>query len=471
VKIALVYPSIYSAGFNTGGAPVLFSQSHAGLATLSAVCKKEGFRDIKLIDLRAFAGWESVRSGLRAYAPDVIGITMMSPDFEYAMKFIDAAKEECPRAKIVAGGMHPTVMTEEVESNPKIDHIMTGEGETKFIELLRALDAAKPYPRLIKGELADVDKLPFIDRELFDFLELPYDFFLELPFATILAGRGCMYNCHFCSPAGKLMHGYRIRRRSVGNVIEELSYLKETYGIKSFQFWDDCFTEDPRWVDEFCAVYIRKKIGMPFVCQTRADIICKRPDMMRKLSRTGLKMASIGFESGSDRLLKFINKGTTVKMNIKAAAICKRAGVKIWAYHMYGLPTETREESLQTVKMIRKISPYRSSAAFFTPHPGSFLFDYCRKNDLSLIDHHDNFVRFPEEDKAKIKGIDYEHLRMCARASKEASFAVKARIRIERVLWHKKNKAFRLKFTELAKKDPSTNKMALLRQAHSEGKM
>ena len=469
MKIAFVYPAIFGSGFNTEKKDILFEQIHEGLAGLGAVCKKEGFKDITLIDLRLLEGWDDFAEKIRQLAPDVAGVTMMSPDYPYATRCIDIIKDLDPRIKIIVGGHHPTIMTQEVADNPKVDHIVTGEGEAAFPVILKDIEAKRPVARIIEGRRPDLDTLPFIDRELFDFLELPYDFFLPLPFVTVLAGRGCSYNCSFCAPASKIMHGDRMRRRSVDNVMNELSYLRDTYGIKSIQFWDDCFTESRDWVMEFCKAYRKNGFRQPFVCQTRADIVCKNPEMIKELKKAGLVMASIGFESGSDRILKFLNKGTTVAQNLQAAAICKRLAIKIWAYHMLGLPGERPEEAKDTVRMINRIKPYRSSAAFFTPHPGSALHAYCRKNDLSLIGDHDNFVMFPEVDKPKIKGIDYALMRRLAGISKRPSLSVKVRIRIERVFAHKKSKAFRVKLLEALKEHPGMNKMAVLRIAHKKG--
>jgi len=471
VKIVFVYPAITDSGFNVEGKPILFNQIHHGLCYLSAVCKKEGFSDIELIDLRMLDGWKAFEDAVRAKRPDVVGVTMMSPDYPYATKCLEIVKGIDKGIKTIVGGLHPTIMTEEVGLDANIDFIVVGEGELVFPKLLKQLDRGELPDRIIKGIRPDVNELPFIDRELFRCLEMPYDFFLPLPFVTILAGRGCGYNCRFCSPAGKIMHGHRIRRRSVENVIEELHYLRDTYGVKSIQFWDDCFTEDKRWVMEFCDRYKGEGFKLPFVCQTRADIICRNPDMMKKLKKTGLKMASIGFESGNDRVLKFMNKGTTVKKNLEAAKICKRLGIKIWAYHMFGVPTEKPDEVWDTVNMIKKIGPYRSSAAFFAPHPGSYLYDYCKEHGLSLIDAHGSFVRFPDVDEPKIKGIDYRLLKKAAAVSKNVSFKVKARIRLERIIWHKRNKPFKRIFSDVLRGYSSAGNMTILRITHKAGRL
>ena len=113
-------------------------------------------------------------------------------------------------------------------------------------------------------------------------------------------------------------------------------------------------------------------------------------------------------KAGARGFSTFCEKGTKAEHNYKAAEICHKYGVKIWANYMFGIPTETKEEVMDTVKMIKKIRPDHYSAAFYTPHPGSDLYDYCIENDLSLIKSHDSYRRNPTE--AKIKGVDYEFL-------------------------------------------------------------
>ncbi len=375
MRITFIYPSIADSGFKSPSKDMLIRYIHHGICYLSACAKRCGF-ETSLLDLRTFSGWDEFSDAVKRDPPRVAAVTMMSPDYSYAMKCIDIVKRACKDSKVIIGGMHPTIRPDEMSANPDIDYIVKGEGEVSFVELLRNIQAEKASSRVIEGSRADIDSLPFIDRYLFDCLEYPFDSFLPLPFFTIMAGRGCSYNCKFCAPASKMVHGKGSRRRSVASVIEELKVLRDKYGMKSFMFHDDCFTEDKAWVSEFCACYKKEGFKQPFICQTRSDIICKSADMIKKLAGIGLKMALIGFESGSDRVLKFIGKAVTLKQNIDAAKICKQNGVRVWALHMYGLPTETNEEASDTVRMIKKIKPYRASAAFFTPHPGSYLYDY-----------------------------------------------------------------------------------------------
>ena len=93
------------------------------------------------------------------------------------------------------------------------------------------------------------------------------------------------------------------------------------------------------------------------MCQTRSDLVCKNPDLVKEMADAGLKLLIIGFESGSQRVLDFLGKGTTVEQNFQAAEICRENGVRIWGNYMLGIPTESREEVKETIRMMRQIKP------------------------------------------------------------------------------------------------------------------
>jgi radical SAM superfamily enzyme YgiQ (UPF0313 family) len=419
IKTTLVYPGIAGLGFNSLKRGMEAGWISHGLASLSGAAKAQGF-DVDLIDLRALSGWDHFRTVLAERDPDVIGVTMMSVDYNPAREAIMLAHEVKPTLITVAGGPHVTIALEDALRLPHVDYLVTGEGEVTFPKLLHAIQEGRPpEQRVLRGETPDLDAIPFTDRGFFldewrrwgydlDSPEVPFVEELPAPFATVIAGRGCIYNCAFCKPGEDYLFGKRTRRRSVDNVIAELHQLVDRYHIASFMFHDDCLTEDRDWVMEFTAKYTAEGLTMPFFCQSRADIIVTHEDMVARMAEAGLRGYFIGFESGSDRVLKFIRKGTTVEQNRQAARICRRYGISIWANYMMGLPTETREEVLETVQLMKEIDPDYYSPAFFTPHPGTDLYDFVVEHDLSRITDYDSYRRNPTE--PKVKGQDYEFL-------------------------------------------------------------
>jgi anaerobic magnesium-protoporphyrin IX monomethyl ester cyclase len=426
LKTTLVYPGIAGRGFDSLKQGMDAGWISHGLASLSAAAKAQGF-SVDLIDLRALSSWNHFRDVLAARNPDVMGVTMMSVDYNPASRAIAIAKETNPAITTVIGGPHVTIALEDSLRMPGVDYLVTREGEITFPWLLQQIEAGNPPPhRVLRGEPPDLDAIPFSDRELFlqewrgwdydlDSPEVPFVPELPPPFATIVAGRGCIYNCAFCKPGEDYLFGRRTRRRSPANVLAEIALLVNKYGLQSFMFHDDCLTEDREWVAEFTEKYKAAGYGMPFFCQSRADIIAKHEDTVERMVEAGLRGYFIGFESGNDRVLQFIRKGTTVAQNLEAARVCRRHGISIWANYMMGLPTETEDEVLDTVRMLKKIDPDYYSPAFFTPHPGTDLYDYSVEHDLSRITNYDSYRRNPTE--PKIKGHNYAFLEWAMRES------------------------------------------------------
>ncbi len=426
MKVTLIYSGGGLDGFNSAGKGMSGGWIGHGLALLAA-CTRQAGHEVDLIDRRALRDWDHFREEVKARCPDVAGFGMLSVDFNPAMKGVELLKEINKRTVTVAGGPHPTLVPDEVLRSPLVDHIVTGEGEISFPEMLHKFERGEKVERLVHGERPDLDQLPFADRDIYlrewrkagydyDSPEAPLSAETRPPFVTIIAGRGCRYNCSFCKPGEDILFGKGVRRRSVGHVIRELKQLRDKYHFQTLMIHDDCLTEDRLWVTEFCDAYQAEGFTQPFWCQARVDHVVKHEDMIRRMAEVGLEGLFLGFESGSDRMLRFIRKGTTVAMNLEAARICRKHGIRIWANYMLGLPTETEAEVRETINMLKQIDPDYYSPAFYTPYPGNDLYDYCVEHGLSLIEDHDSYSRNPTE--PKIKGHDPGFLRWALEESR-----------------------------------------------------
>lgn len=426
MRVALIFPGIALTGFDSYGKVQDSTWIHHGLCMLSACARQDG-HEVRLFDMRRMSGYDDLVQQLTSWRPDVVGITAMSIDFETAIRTARAIKAQSD-VPIVVGGPHATLATDAAASCEFFDYIVRGEGEVAFIDLLDDLQQGDTPQRITTGEHPVLEDLPWADREIFGGPEESFpDPDLPGPLLTLLAGRGCIYNCRFCQPAEREIFGPRVQRRSVENVIGEIAAASDTGKVGTVMLHDDCLTESPEWVSHFCEEYRRLGLGAPFVCQSRADLLVENPEMVRAMAEAGLRMLIIGFESGNQRVLDFIGKGTTVEQNLAAATLAREHGVKVWANYMLGLPTETREELLDTVRMVKEIDPDVHSPAFYTPHPGSYLYDYCREHDLLL--RNESYDRTPRG--RKVRGVNYRLVRWaCDEATGVHDLPASRRLRI-----------------------------------------
>lgn len=418
----LIFPGIALPGFDSfrKRASVDANFIDHGLASISAAAKARG-HTTDLIDLRTLTGWDHFRAEVRRRPTRVWGITSWSLHYPDAVRAIRVLKEEREDAIVVLGGVHATLQTPQVLANRLVDHVITREGEIVFPRLLDDLEAGRSAPRLIPGESPELDALPWVDRDLFDpsgELAVPMVPGLPTPFVTTNAGRGCPFRCNFCQPAERAVFGNKVKMRSPRNVVDELLHLRERFGFRSWMAHDDLFFINPKWMREFCAVYRAAGLAAPFICQMRADLICKFPDVVAEMADAGLAWAMIGFESGSQRVLDFLEKDTTVGENLRAADILRERGVKIWANTMFGVPTETRAEVLETVRMIWRIRPDHLSASYFTPTPGSNIAGEVERLGLAVVDPYEGSCRSPTQ--AKVRDVEYDWLARAIEAARGA---------------------------------------------------
>lgn len=426
MKATLIFPGIILTGWNTFG-KVPYSEANFvsyGIAYISAYAKKQGHL-VDLIDLRKLNGWDDFEWEVKKRSPGVFGISSTSLDWPVTLEAIKRIKSIHNDSVIVLGGVHATTATKEAKEIETIDYIIRGEGEIAFSQLLSNIEKRRgSKERIIQGISPDINTTPYPDRDSFDYEKgeslHPWLSHMKAPFASITTSRGCPFRCSFCQPAERMVFG-GARIRTVEGVIKELKFLREKYKFRSLLIHDDLFTFNKKWVLEFCEKYRSEGLAQDFVCQARVDFIVKNEDVIEKMVQSGLTCLMIGFESGSQRILDFLKKGTTVEQNWKAAEICKKYNIRIFANYMIGVPTETPDEVIQTVRFIQSIKPHYPSPAYFTPYPGTDLYNYCLTNDLILGNSYGYYNRAAGS-SAKIRNINYDFLEFAAERSRNYKY-------------------------------------------------
>jgi radical SAM superfamily enzyme YgiQ (UPF0313 family) len=414
MKIILIDPGRGESSFNSFGKSHFTSIIHQGLCGLYTCAEEAGFNDINLLDIRQIRGWKHFDVLIKTLKPNIAGLTMRSCDAAFVPKMARRIKRLVPECRTVIGGVHVSIAGEELAQVPEFDYLIAGDGEITFIDFLKAMEKGKTWPAFCWGERPELDKLPFIKREIYPYettITLPnYEGAFHPPMVTIVGSRGCFWKCTFCAPHARTHWGRGVRSRSPENIVGELKILHDKYRFNTIKFYDYNFTADREWSLQFCKEYRKSGIQARFFCQTRADLIVKQEDLLQKLKDVGLRMVMVGFESGSDRVLTMLKKGTTREINLEAGRILKNLGLLISGSFMLGTPHETKEDVDLTVSLVREMKPNFTSVSFFTPIPGNHLYDYCIQNNLSLIKDPDELYTFSPE-KPKIKGVDYDYLR------------------------------------------------------------
>jgi len=260
---------------------------------------------------------------------------------------------------IVWGNVHPTMLPEQCLNESYVDIIVFGEGEETVVDLAGALEKKKMLSDVRgigykeNGKVKFTEARPFIenldkyraDWSLVDvntYLEVnPYrDLQRIIPFVT---SRGCPHNCAFCY--NQVFNRRKWRAHSVDFVISEVEKLKSEYDIDGIRFWDDNF-----FVNKRRAFEIAKKINLPYFLDARIDYVDEA--FCKKLKETNCEQVLFGLESGSDRILKLMNKGVTVSGTLKAIKNLTETGVDSSAGIIVGYPTETKSEFLETMKLV-----------------------------------------------------------------------------------------------------------------------
>jgi len=267
----------------------------------------------KLLKLK-FDYKDKLISEIEEFRPDVIVFSVLSTTCEWAFYLSQTikAKMDIP---IVFGGIHPTLVPEEVMRNSFIDYAIVGEGEYALLELVESGfdkdkileiknvcykkdDALVCNP--LRAPIADLDTLPFPDKELF-YEKMPY---LKKSY-TIVTGRGCPHGCTYCCNGylNKIYNRGYLRRRSAENVIAELDWAVKKYGINHVYFDDSTFTYDRNWLSNF-AVHYKKRIGLPCFCWVYpTDVDDDLIGIFRSLNCRAVEM---GVESLDERVRKDI---------------------------------------------------------------------------------------------------------------------------------------------------------------------
>jgi anaerobic magnesium-protoporphyrin IX monomethyl ester cyclase len=362
-----------------------------GLAILANIIRKKMGITPEFVDINAHRYHEDqVRSILQSIKFDVVLIGGQIPVYKRIIVYADLIKEINHNAVIIAGGSAAMSVPELLLHNSKVDVVCAGEGEKVIIALLKELKNnkledlkhIKGFYYKISGEIlfsGKPDMLSDLDLEsdipAYDLL--PMEIYLSNPIIgfgkdiDFISSRGCPFSCTFCYQPW----GSHFRAHSVDLIIDTLKYLKKNYEIDFVSFQDDEFMAQKSRVYEFCE-QVRKQIpDLLWSCTGRVNLV--KDDIVSAMKNAGCVSISYGFESGSPRMLKSMNKIATIEQMENVVKINRKYGMMLPVSFIIGMPGEDNGSCSETVEFcIRNEIPLKS-IMFATPYPGTQLFEFA----------------------------------------------------------------------------------------------
>lgn len=375
-------------------------QPYAPLGTLyaAAVMRENGY-EVLLHDVQFTDGPEEVSSVLNEKHPDFFVI--YDDGFNYltkmcltnmrhaAFKMISLAKKE--GCTVIVSSSDSTDHYEQY-LDAGADFVLLGEAEQTLLELIDSLNEDKDIS-LINGIsfkkngcviktpkrsiMRDLDCLPLPAWDILDIEPYRKTWLKHAGFFSINIGttRGCPFRCNWCA---KPIYGNRYNARSPQNVVNEIKYLNERFGIEHIWFCDDIFGLKPGWVKEFADIVEKENLKFRFKIQSRADLLVQE-NYVESLARAGCDNVWMGAESGSQKILDAMDKGITIRQIEEATKLLKKHGIKPSFFIQFGYLGETVDDIKLTIKMINKLVPHEIGISVSYPLPGTGFYEKVKE--------------------------------------------------------------------------------------------
>jgi len=293
--------------------------------------------------------------------------------------------------RVIIGGVHPTFLPQETLAESGCDYVVLGEGEIALLKLLQnnfqsdsiagvysIKDFEDSKPVIKKGKkIENLDDIPFPDWEQLNpnlYPKAPHGAIVKnFPVAPVITTRGCPYECTFC--ASPSFYDRKIRFRSPENVIQEIKYLVDQFGIREIHFEDDNLTIRRGHIDKICELIITTGIEISWACPNgiRADKV--DADLISKMKESGCYYFAYGVESADQQILSNIKKQVKIETIEKSIDLASKAGISCQGFFIFGLPGETEETLNKSIHFAKRSKLARAQFLILDVLPGSELWD------------------------------------------------------------------------------------------------
>ncbi|MFH2002821.1 MAG: radical SAM protein, partial [Planctomycetota bacterium] len=336
-------------------------QPQLGIAYIASYLLSQGL-DVQILDGEVNDySLEEMVDRICDLKPMAVGITTPTEDRFNAIDLANMIKARAKGIFVFAGGPHFSYSAQDaLENVPGIDAVVIGEGEFTSLELLKSFEKGKRTDRFhdINGcafrdvhnkvvitppreRLVDPNEMPNPAWHLYDMDK--YRCWLSVEEKTraigVISSRGCPYLCSFCSNS----LNRKVRYRNPAHFIDEVQMLHERYGFPGLNFQDDSFTANAKHVERICHEILRRGLKLRWYCSLRINNTTR--ELLELMKEAGCVALGFGVESGSDKVLKLIKKGTDTDMIRRTLTLVKQVGFNhVWLFMMFSLPGETLED-------------------------------------------------------------------------------------------------------------------------------
>jgi len=376
MKILLTYIS-----GETGRSDPYISLLPSGLCYLHAVLREAGYDSL----LANFSGctFPEVRKRLSSLQADIIGISQWTHNRHASLETARMARQLNPGCLIIMGGGHATFRYHEMlaDGSP-VDIVVLGEGEETMRELAERVAQGEDWRQVAGIAFRDSGRVvlsgPRAPRMTLDDLPIPARYLdhstgvdLELQAEFVLTSRGCPSACSFCSSPG--FWGRRVRFRSPEEIVAEILYIRDRFGLIYFSLRDDTFTADRGRAIEFCRLLIERRVSVLWNCQSRVANLDE--EVLTWMKRAGCECVQLGVESGSPRILARLGKTTHPRQVEETAELVRKVGINLSVYLISDVPGEDEDDIRMTLELVRRIRPDDGYVSPLVYYPGTRLFE------------------------------------------------------------------------------------------------
>ncbi|MGJ8690506.1 MAG: B12-binding domain-containing radical SAM protein [Gammaproteobacteria bacterium] len=382
------------------------------LAAMSAYLKRD-FPWVEVIlkpiliirDAEAYNAENYARS-IVELEPDLIAFSVMSPHWYPMEPYFEVLKSMSPELPICIGGYQAMLSQDQTIANPNVDFICVGDGEYAIGNLVQFIRGSKDGPvdgmweELNDGEvfqtephqIGDLASLPFPDYDIFEkdgsFDDVNTSIFgpKEKVVLPVMTGRGCPYRCTYCCNT-PILDGWKtkkefLRKYDPQDMVTELIRLRDRYNVGYFEFWDELFLSNLKFVRAFFELY-KDQIGLPFSINSRVEVMNEKFCLSAK--EAGCHTIWFGIESGDETFRStMLGRKMTNQQVVDAAENCKKAGINRLTFNIVGMPLETAENMRQTLALNKLIEPEFFFFFPYIPLRGTPLYERAKAEGLLL---------------------------------------------------------------------------------------